>query len=303
MENASKALLMAASVLIAILIISLLVYAWSLFTEYQTSRDSLADIEDNAKFNAQFSDYDRDDVLGYEILSLLNKIVDYNERRTSDTEKGNEYKYPAVKITINFVSDELKKKLTYNNEVLLFKKTKYEDDELTVYDKENKKRASFDNTINETISVYQRDLGLDDVALTAMAKNIAAIFKTVSQQEGSAGISGEDDDSIKAAKMESVKKKMVYTFNSYSKNHQLLLKDEYYDMLTLEEKNGVLSPKTEKMKDEHGADLGNVYKTLCSYYEYMQFKRGIFKCTKTEYDTNNTGRLVSIAFEFTGKLK
>ena len=53
MENASKALIMAGGMLLAILIISLLVYAWSLFSKYQASKDSLADIEDTAKFNAE----------------------------------------------------------------------------------------------------------------------------------------------------------------------------------------------------------------------------------------------------------
>ncbi len=49
MENASKALIMAGGMLLAILIVSLLIYAWSLFSEYQASQDSLADVEDTAK--------------------------------------------------------------------------------------------------------------------------------------------------------------------------------------------------------------------------------------------------------------
>ena len=37
------------------------------------------------------------------------------------------------------------------------------------------------------------------------------------------------------------------------------------------------------------------------YYEYMQFKRGVFKCINLKYD-NVTGRVSIINFEFTGKI-
>ena len=80
MENASKALLIAGGMLLAILLVTLLVYAWGMFSEYQNAKADLAEIEDTAKFNEQLSQYDRDDVDGYTLLSLINRIVDYNER-------------------------------------------------------------------------------------------------------------------------------------------------------------------------------------------------------------------------------
>ena len=45
----------------------------------------------------------------------------------------------------------------------------------------------------------------------------------------------------------------------------------------------------------------NYYKYACIYYEYMQFKRGVFKCTNLEYDSV-TGRVIKIDFLFTGKI-
>ena len=59
MENASKALIMAGGMLLAILLVSLFLYAWSLISDYQASQDSLTEIEDTAKFNEQFAQYDR----------------------------------------------------------------------------------------------------------------------------------------------------------------------------------------------------------------------------------------------------
>ena len=98
MENASKALLMAGGMILSILLITLLVYAWSLFSKYQSSNDELADIEDVAKFNQQFTNYDRDDVEGYELISLINKVVDYNHRKS--TTGTNDIKNKPITIEI-----------------------------------------------------------------------------------------------------------------------------------------------------------------------------------------------------------
>lgn len=44
--------------------------------------------------------------------------------------------------------------------------------------------------------------------------------------------------------------------------------------------------------------------SIMKYYEYYQFKRGIFKCTSTDitYD-QSTGRVSTIKFTFTGKIE
>ena len=107
MENASKALIMAGGMLLAILIVSLLVYAWSLFSKYQSSQDDLTDIEDTAKFNEQFTNYQRDNVKGYEILSLANKVTDYNYRK-SESDRTNDENYVPITIVIYLTDDNLK---------------------------------------------------------------------------------------------------------------------------------------------------------------------------------------------------
>ena len=48
MENASKALLMAAGVFLVMLILALVIFAWGKFSDYQNAKDSLVDIEDTA---------------------------------------------------------------------------------------------------------------------------------------------------------------------------------------------------------------------------------------------------------------
>ena len=95
---------MAGGMLLAILIVSLLVYAWSLFSKYQSSQDDLTDIEDTAKFNEQFTNYQRDNVKGYDILSLANKVTDYNYRK-SKSNNTNDENYVPVTIEIRLTDD------------------------------------------------------------------------------------------------------------------------------------------------------------------------------------------------------
>ena len=109
MENASKALIMAGSVLIAILILSLLIYAFNVFTEYQDSKDEIALIEDTSKFNEQFTNYDRDNVRGYELLSLVNQVIDYNKRRSNVTGSTNDENYDPITIKINLNTNDFNK--------------------------------------------------------------------------------------------------------------------------------------------------------------------------------------------------
>ncbi len=63
------------------------------------------------KFNEQFANYDRDDVQGYELISLVNKIIDYNYRKSDDGEAKNNNKYSPIKITVKFGSDDNRKSL------------------------------------------------------------------------------------------------------------------------------------------------------------------------------------------------
>ena len=106
MENASKALLMAASVLIAIIVIGAFVLMMSNLTDYQDkSYQATADAQ-TTEFNNQFITYDRDEVRGSDMISLMNRVLDYNLRNVSSgyTEMG-------IELTI---STSIREDLTYD---------------------------------------------------------------------------------------------------------------------------------------------------------------------------------------------
>lgn len=108
MENASKALIMAAGVLIALMIIGALILMFSNLSNYQDTNIQTDREAQIVEFNNQYVTYDRNDVRGNDLISLLNKVVDYNSRKTGDTsdEKYQEMKIDVIGISpVNFKYD------------------------------------------------------------------------------------------------------------------------------------------------------------------------------------------------------
>ena len=108
MENASKALIMAGSVLIALIIISCLVLMINNLSTYQglqTQSEEVAQIE---KFNNQYIIYNRDDVRGSDLYSLMNKVIDYNIRQSTEGKElgqnGQYVGYRPMSISIDLKS-------------------------------------------------------------------------------------------------------------------------------------------------------------------------------------------------------
>ena len=199
MENASKALIMAGGMLLAILIVTLLIYAWSLFSKYQSSKDDLADIEDTAKFNEQFANYDRENVQGYELLSLVNKVIDYNYRKSNDANAKNDEKYKPITIKINLGNDNYRKKLTKDDTIRLFTNATYIQSNTV---------NTFGNILTGANGMQQieSDYGGADCA-TKIAKSIDSIFLSDAQIERNKTKGKTEEESWNDA---------IKVFNSYS---------------------------------------------------------------------------------------
>lgn len=109
MENASKALLMAGSVLIAIIIISCLVLMINNLTSYQKTVTSNDETSQITEFNNQFTKYITGNTIrGNELISLMNKVVDYNKRYSiegTETDNGQYVGYKDMEIDIDLGDD------------------------------------------------------------------------------------------------------------------------------------------------------------------------------------------------------
>ncbi len=257
MENASKALLMAGGMILSILLITLLVYAWSLFSKYQSSNDELADIEDVAKFNQQFTNYDRDDVEGYELISLINKVVDYNHRKSSTGTNDIKNKPITIEILLKgngkvFTKDK-------DNNLLLFKSDSYT---------QSGSNNILTGIIKEAQTIEDKYGGV--TFASKLAKNYDSIFLSPTQ------VQQEIDNSNNTLDDRAVWERAKNKYNS------IVLKNKVSSANELRP-NG--SRSIEVLK----------------YYEYMQFKRGVFKCTDLDYD-KESGKVSKIKFEFDGEI-
>lgn len=112
MENATKALEMAAGVLIALMIIGLCVYAFNNLSEQKSVEQSVISEQQAADFNKSYEVYNKSGLYGSEVLSLANKITDYNE---SEAEEG----YGTIDIEVNLTNTlEAFPRSSYNAENL-----------------------------------------------------------------------------------------------------------------------------------------------------------------------------------------
>lgn len=82
MENASKALIIAGSVLLSLLIIGALVFMLNSLSDLKQTEATSGEVEKLAEYNKQMENFNRDGLYGSEILSLANLIDDYNKKQS-----------------------------------------------------------------------------------------------------------------------------------------------------------------------------------------------------------------------------
>ena len=272
MENASKALLMAAGVLITILIVSLIIFARNKAADFYNNDDSIEDTSDITKFNLQFTNYERNNIKGVELISLSNKIADYNFRHSNADEAKNDEGYQYITLTINLgTSNGASDPFAYGSVGRqLFKKPQYV--------QEGTSNAF--SSINDDMYEAENDFGKKN--LRNLAKAIYTVFPNKSVED----ITDFD-------KLSSVKKFKEITSSKDATNEMY---KQYYDEIESCDLN-----ETEEVKKQFNMIQTNFKEISIQYYEYTQFKKGIFEYKETNYAEN--GRIISMKFDFTGRVE
>lgn len=204
MENASKALIMAGSVLIALMIIGALILTFSNLTAYQETNTRSTRSTQMAEFNSQYENYNRKDVRGSDLYSLLNKAIDYNRRESSAgtnwADRGQEMAYEPMVIEFTIDKSEL---VAPDGASRLFTTNTY-----TVSGKSN----DFGNKVKDEIDDLEGEYGQS--SLTNLTTNLTKIFI--------------DDSSTSQEKKEAVqnfnsasKKKTVSDFKEINEKSQI----------------------------------------------------------------------------------
>ena len=222
MENASKALLMAAGVLIALIIIGALLLMFNNLSNYQETNTQNTRESQIIEFNKQFETYDRNDVRGNELMSLANKVIDYNERKTGDT---SDEKYAKMTILVENIkpSDFL-----YSSSDSAFILKEYNQNQL--------------KTLLKDIQKLEESYGREYIS--KLNSNISNI------------VGSSDTEGAKKAQ-------------------EILPKD----------------------LNKYSGGFQRIKSVLPQYYQYAQFKKAYFNCIGRGYN-NNTGRIISMKFEF-----
>ena len=245
MENASKALLMAAEVLISIVVISALLLMFNSLTSYQKVAEENEEEATVIAFNNVYESYNRDDVRGNDLYSLINRVVDYNRRKSSEgtgnNDEGQYLAYEPITLIVNFNTiNEIKEKLTYDGTLrVLENKTKY-----TISSTQNDFKKLFNNN---GITVIETSYPAG--ALINLTTAITGIF-----------IEPSEFNKLN----ENEQRQIIYKFNSA------------YGSQVLDVNN--IPASWEKINSQHRE---NIYK----YYEYLQFTRAHFKCISVGRNT------------------
>lgn len=86
MENASKALIIAGGVLLAMMILSLVVYVASSMTDIAESEERRTLAEQTAEFNKSYLSYNKSRMYGTDVISVYNKAEDNNTKNNDNAE-------------------------------------------------------------------------------------------------------------------------------------------------------------------------------------------------------------------------
>lgn len=116
MENASKALLMAASVLIAMMVIGIATYVFNIFGTFAKDQEEELYNKQIGEFNAQFTKYETmEEINIHDIITLANYAKDYNEANGVIDNSDKAY----IKVNIQAKQNNIEKLDTSNKNSLI----------------------------------------------------------------------------------------------------------------------------------------------------------------------------------------
>ena len=146
MENASKALLMAAGVLLGIMVLSLAVYLFTSFSQLYADVDKQNANQKLAQFNTQYTVYlHREDLTIYDVLTIVSYAKENNQKNSGDEQN-------IITITLkreSTVQNVQEKDNTYFDEII-------KDDQMNLYQDAN---GNWSLPLYTCISITYNDAG------------------------------------------------------------------------------------------------------------------------------------------------
>lgn len=257
MENATKALLIAAGILLVVMILSLLVYGYNQMSNYYSAEHDAKTIKQLADFNKVFLNYNREKIRGTEMISLMNRVIDYNERQAYENEKG----FPRMRVTIDVSghTSEFKYELDVRSAIFINKSRDGVITNTRGTDKTEDKNLIDVTTIEDDLKSSYNYLNLNVDKLQKLSSNISNIM---------------------------IEEK-VYKSDEIAKNYVERDKEKRLVLL-----KSILKDVSQTTIENN---IENIKTIACQYYEYTQFKRAYFDCIEMNLD-KETGRVSEMNF-------
>ena len=85
MENASKALVIAAGILLTLLIVSLAIYVYTSISNVSKREAEILTAEELSEFNMQFESFNKSSMYGTDIITVINKAIANNKKHPNQT--------------------------------------------------------------------------------------------------------------------------------------------------------------------------------------------------------------------------
>lgn len=275
MENITKALLMAAGMLLAVLILSLLVMAYNKLSGYYKQSQELLTAEQLDKFNKQFQNYaGRKDIRGNELISLMNKIIDYNASESYQV--GTNYEPIKVKITIggNDVINAFKYETSdFGNE---FIKPVIQNTVGGINNQANDQELiAITNTPEDAKKIANEEVGITNLTDTQLQKLTMEISNILI-----------DETSIDNSS------------NEYRRLRAISLRNILNLDIGTNPTNDIYLNATNYKTIIGGEKIEAIKQIVSIYYQYTQFKRAYFSCPEEGVKYNSqTGRVVEMNFQ------
>lgn len=265
MENATKALLIVASVLIGLIILSALLLLYNQVSGFYQSNSNKTEEQQRLEFNKKFESYENQEIRGNELLSIMNMVDDYN---ATEPENG----YAEMEFEVDFISTDLFKQFNYesansNKYLLSGSNSKITENKLNDFSS----RVNDPSTgLISTLQSVSGSVRITETLLQQLSSNIANIMV----EETNSGASNEYEISNRneARRKRANLLKNIFKVNVCGSNTTTYTTDpQYVDMVST-------------IKD-----------VTLKYYEFTQFKRAHFDCIELEYDSV-TGRVNKMSF-------
>lgn len=325
MENAAKALLIAGSVLLGIIVLSIFMIMVNSLTDYQQAQTQIEKNQDIVAFNNQFQGYMRSDLAGTDILSLINKVTYYNKAKASDAigadDAGNQYVYEPITLVVDLDGKQLEFSMSKTKNEL-FADNRYEFNGTVNMDKTFE---IINNLLNKTkmptppqnaipmgtgvdVSLPEQYTKERTIYYTkGILKGLIENYNSVNSIFDSAYIGVNDSDSIMEKRKRFIEfNRIVGTtyFPLNYRNGNSLIEGQYKNWWNDYFGSG-LGVKKSSVKINGSTKNLTIREVLALYYEYTQFERGKFEFVQPgagqETYSSNTGRVKYMEFKFTGE--